>query len=415
LGLFRNEVYDQRRTRLHGEVLLTGTSSNWLLVLLITAIVAALVVWVTFAHYARTEAAVGDLVPDGARTDIFPTRAGVVTGLRLREGDPVKAGQPLFTVVVEQASANHSDPAGEDIRSIDRQDALIDQQISLMRQTQAEDAAKLAATISQSQLQLDAISEQIADQSRAVQSARDSFEPLTLATNEGYVSRIEYEARRQQLLNAKVQLAQLKSQQAQVAGQLRLTRVALSELPAQTNEKIKEMQADQATLIGKRIDVESAQSYVVTAPVSGRVSALQIKNGSMVDNQMPMLSIINNNARLHAELYVTSRGIGFAKVGQEVRLMYDAFPYQRFGSFKGRILAISHTVLGPDQIRAPVQLQTKDPVYLLSVSLNDQSIAAFGERVPLQPGMTLQANLILDRRSFLDWLLEPINAVRNRN
>jgi membrane fusion protein len=319
-----------------------------------------------------------------------------------------------MTVVVEQASRSRSDPAAEDLQSIDHQNALIGDQIDLTRQGQTEEAAKLAATINQAQVQLEALSDQIASQVRAVQSARDSFEPLTAATNDGYISRIEYEARRQQMLNAKVQLAQLQSQRAEVQGQLRLARVGLSELPFQTGQKIKELQATQAALVGKRIDVETAQSYVITAPVSGRVSALQIKNGSMVASQMPVLSIVNNNAKLHAELYVTSRGVGFAKPGQEVRLMYDAFPYQRFGSFQGRILAISRTVLAPDEIRAPVQLQDKAPVYLLSVGIADQSVEAFGQRVPLQPGMTLQANLVLDRRSFLDWLLEPINAVRNR-
>jgi hypothetical protein len=29
--------------------------------------------------------------------------------------------------------------------------------------------------------------------------------------------------------------------------------------------------------------------------------------------------------------------------------------------------------------------------------------------------MTLTANIILDRRSFLDWLLEPLQAVMRRN
>ena len=53
-------------------------------------------------------------------------------------------------------------------------------------------------------------------------------------------------------------------------------------------------------------------------------------------------------------------------------------------------------------------------MYRIEVAIASQSILAFGERVPLQPGMTLQANIVLDRRSFLDWLLTPLNAIRNR-
>ena len=92
--------------------------------------------------------------------------------------------------------------------------------------------------------------------------------------------------------------------------------------------------------------------------------------------------------------------------------MYDAFPFQRFGSFGGRIVSISRTVLGPNEIDAALPI--KEPVYRLRVAVPDQTIAGYGEVVPLQPGMTLQANIVLERRSFLSWLLQPLNAVLKR-
>ena len=127
------------------------------------------------------------------------------------------------------------------------------------------------------------------------------------------------------------------------------------------------------------------------------------------------MTIVNADARMVAELYAPSRAIGFTRVGQEVRLMYDAFPFQRFGSFAGRISTISRTVLAPNEVDAPIQGQMREPVYRIRVQIAAQSIQAFGEQIPLQPGMTLAANIVLDRRTFLEWLLDPINAVRNRS
>ena len=415
LGLFRSEVYEERKTRLHGDVLLTSARSSGALVGLLCITVFALTAFVILGHYARTESAVGYLVPDGAKTDIYPTRAGIVTDLKVAEGASVNAGDPLLTVLVEQASAKSADPSGENLKSLTDQSSLIQKQIASLKQTQLAEAAKLSATSSQTRMQSLALSEQIANQARAVQSASDSFEPLAEAANEGYISRIEYEARRQQLLSARIQLAQLKGQQAELIGQARLAQISLSELPAQIIQKVRDLEVNKANLVGKRLEIESAQSYVIKAPISGRISAMQVKNGSMVASQIPLLSIVSSRANLHAELYVPSRAIGFVKVGQEVRLMYDAFPYQRFGSFEGRVVAISRTVLAPNEIRSPVSLQARDPVYLLMVAIPNQNIRAFGKYLPLQSGMTLQANLVLDRRSFLDWILSPINAVRNRN
>lgn len=62
-----------------------------------------------------------------------------------------------------------------------------------------------------------------------------------------------------------------------------------------------------------------------------------------------------------------------------------------------------------------VPLQIDEPVYKVKAKLQMQSVDAFGENVSLQPGMTLTANIILERQSFLDWILTPLRAVMNRN
>jgi membrane fusion protein len=122
--------------------------------------------------------------------------------------------------------------------------------------------------------------------------------------------------------------------------------------------------------------------------------------------------VLGGDAQLEVELYAPSRAIGFARAGQDVRLMYDAFPYAQFGSFKGRIATISRTAMAPGEIDAPVKLA--EPAFRVRVRLDSQAIEAFGAAYAIEPGMTLKANLVLEKQSLLGWLLEPINAVRRR-
>lgn len=410
MGLFRSEVYDSQRFRLHGEVMLTRSLSSWLLIALLLGLVATVCVWIVTGHYARTELAVGRIVPDGALIRILPTRPGTIVRLRVHEGDNVKAGQQLATILVAQSSEERSDPTEADLEAIDQQHRLITQQIGLSRQAQSSDAAKLSASISEYRTELASLNEQIGLQQRMVQSAQDSFEPLAAVVERGFVSKSQYEARRQALIQQQEQLAQMKASRAQLNGNLRASQIALVQLPNQTAAKVNDLQTSDASLTERRIAAESSGSYVITAPVSGRVSNLQITRGSNVTPQIPLMTIVGDGARMDAELYAPSRAIGFAKQGQEVRLMYDAFPYQRFGTFKGRITQISRTVLAPNEIDAPIP--TKEPVYRLRVALDNQMVKAFGNRVPLQPGMTLTANIVLDRRSFFEWLMQPVRAVR---
>jgi len=53
-------------------------------------------------------------------------------------------------------------------------------------------------------------------------------------------------------------------------------------------------------------------------------------------------------------------------------------------------------------------------LYRIKVKLEKQSIQAYGQLQALKPGMTLEADVLQDRRKIWEWVLEPILAVTNR-
>jgi membrane fusion protein len=63
-------------------------------------------------------------------------------------------------------------------------------------------------------------------------------------------------------------------------------------------------------------------------------------------------------------------------------------------------------------VTGPVML--REPAYRVKVALARQSIDAFGREVALQPDMTLSADIILEKRSLLEWLFEPLFSARGR-
>ena len=98
------------------------------------------------------------------------------------------------------------------------------------------------------------------------------------------------------------------------------------------------------------------------------------------------------------------------EAGQQVRFLYDAFPYQNFGAYTGRIAKISRTVVTGSEIKGPVEL--KEPVYRAIAMLDRQDVDAYGKKEPLQTGMLLKADIILDKRSLASWLLNPLLSRR---
>jgi membrane fusion protein len=114
---------------------------------------------------------------------------------------------------------------------------------------------------------------------------------------------------------------------------------------------------------------------------------------------------------LKAELLVPSRAIGFVRVGQPVSIRYDAFPYQNFGRYEGTITEISHNILTRSDVSsAPITLE--EPVYRVTAALDRQDIRAYGKSLSLQAGMLLKGDVILDKRSLMRWVLDPLLSVK---
>ena len=75
-----------------------------------------------------------------------------------------------------------------------------------------------------------------------------------------------------------------------------------------------------------------------------------------------------------------TRAIGFVRPEQEVRIFYDAFPYQSFGTYHGRIVRVSQTILKGTDLSAPVTLS--EPAYKVTVALDRPDIDAYGQKIP---------------------------------
>ena len=66
----------------------------------------------------------------------------------------------------------------------------------------------------------------------------------------------------------------------------------------------------------------------------------------------------------------------------------------------------------------PIYLQlvgdAKEQYYRVLVTLEEQQVLAYGQRVPLHDGMQLEADLAVDTRRLYEWVLEPLYTLRGR-
>lgn len=399
--------------RLEGEVFLSRPLRAHAVIALLVCSMIGLATWVATGQYARTEIARGMLVTDSQTAKIIALHPGIVTRLSVGEGQAVRKGQLLATVQVDQPYAEGNSAAQEGLNAINAQQELGTRQVTAARVRGMSERVGLAATVASSRAQYANVRGQVAIQESLLKSLEAAYGRYKPIAAKGFISQTQMDAREQQILGARQQLSQLQQQLITLEASGIEAAAQLRKSEAEEDAQANSAQSSVEGLRAQRSQIRAQQSYVLPSPIDGVVTALQSGVGRTVDASVPLMTIVPINAAVHADLYAPSRAIGFVRRGEEVRLLYDAFPYERFGSFKGTVRAVSRVALDPRQLDAPFKVD--EPVYRVSVTPEKQRVNGYGEVVKLQPGMTLSANIILERRSFLEWILEPLNSVMKRD
>ena len=263
--------------------------------------------------------------------------------------------------------------------------------------------AALTTEISELQAQIESQNEQIRVSNELVSS-------VTGLRASGIISELEYKKRELAALEQKQKLNSLNQQLAARQNQLTETRYSLDQLATVMAGKIQSLRSELATAEQRIAEISGRRAYVIRAPAAGRVATLQATVGQFADPRRPQMEIIPSESILRAELFVPTRGIGFVQPGQKVRILYEAFPYQQFGTYGGRVSEISQTILTKSDASGPIEL--KEPAYRVTVALDRPDIDAYGKRIPLQADMLLRADIILEKRSIIRWFIDPLLSVR---
>jgi membrane fusion protein len=410
--LFRQEVVRRRAESGIGEAIEIVPLSHLAFASFFVLIILMAAAYAAFAGYARKETVPGVVVPSRGVIRVVAPRPGTITEMRVAEGDAVAEDQVLFQVVAEETNVSGTGSDTAVLNALREQRAILEEQIrNEAAHTEAE-THRLAALIFGLRDQADALASQRRVQADRVAAAKSMLARITPYAKAGIVSKFEVYNRQQTILSETQNLAALDERLASVMTQLDQARLNLTQQPVLEADRLDTLKRSLSDVAQRAAEIEGRRRYIVRAPVAGRVTSVQARVGRTVDPRIPQLSIVPADGHMEAELFVPARAIGFVKHGERVRLLYDAFPFQRFGAYDGTVTSVAETMVMPADIAEPVSL--KEPAYKVRVALGRQSVDANGQQVRLQPDMTLAADIILERRPLVEWLFEPLLSARRR-
>lgn len=412
MQLFRAEVLSKKRHRLTGDVLIVQSPALWISALLLAILVAATVVFLAMGDYARSHQAVGMITPSNGIIRLTAARAASIDALDIAVGDQIASGDTIARLSADILGANGDASVAKQIAELGQQQALLETQIA-DEQTRATRQQQFLCTSREDLvLQAKALDDQITAQQAIVKLAETSVSQFKKLSDKGFGAEAELMTRQQAALVQQRTLASLQQQAASTAARIKDVDQQLAEIIPTRNNRVAELNARLSEVRRRAEELSATRASLVTSPVDGRVTTVTALVGNRVQPGQPIATILPEGSALEARLFVPTRAAGFMEAGQTVKLQYDAFPYQRFGTYEGTVREVGGSILTAQDM--PTVAAPNEPFYDVRVTLNQASINAFGKDQPLQPGMTLSATIIVERQSFLDWLLEPLYAVTER-
>jgi membrane fusion protein len=413
-GLFRAQVRAHAESAWLGTIVLIRPLSFTFLSACALAMAAALAAFFIAGEYTRKARVEGVLAPEQGVVKIVAQQSGIVESVAVQEGDEVAREAPLITLGDGRESARREDIADAVAQRLaERQEALRRQRESTAAAMRSEQSAlrQRRAGLARELEQLDT---EIATQSARTALSSRGVERSRTLEDIGFVSRAALDRERDAAFEQQSRLESLRRSRLALARDLDAVRFDEEASRERGRAQLAAIDLQHASVDQERLEHELQYRASIVAPAAGTVATVLVEPGQMVVPGMALATIIPRPARLEAHLFSPSRSIGFVRAGQEVLVRYVAYPHQKFGAYGARVVAISRNPMPAAELGFVPPDGSREPLYRIKAALDSQTVLAYGRPQPLQAGMQVEADILLDRRRLIEWIFEPLLSLAGR-
>lgn len=406
MHLFRSESIENKRTKLEGSISLIFPPAFSHITVLIFFILVTATIFLASGTYTRKESVTGILQPNKGLVRLSAPNNGIVTELLVKEGQLVSRGQTLLRITSEKYGTEGFKLNQSLISQYQFQLSSIELQISREQSRQKIQANELKNNLTNLNKRKQELTKQQSIFKKRIELNHSIVNQISSLAESKYVSNLELSKQNDNLLLLKQQLSAIDSELISLINQKQSFHSQLAQLPIEHEKVIAQLHSQLEETKTLLSSIKQQHVSELISPTDGIVSGVLVNPSEYVDGKLNLLSVIPSNSRLQAVLYVPTSAFGFIKKKQETRLRYHAFPYEKFGTYSGTVIQISNSLILPSETEVPNLIS--HPSYRVVIELSTDHIKAYGRDLPLRVGMTLDADIVIESRSLLHWLFDPI-------
>lgn len=405
--LFRREVAEARRDAWLGEAQVAQPLSIRLIVAICLVLVVATLLYLFIGTYTRRVHANGMLAPSVGLITVASPLSGRISVSGVKEGDRVEKGQLLYTVDLDAVSASGPTQM-QVIEELGRQKDSLSKQRNIRASMAKTEKAAIKEQLNNLQNQSKQLNEQVILQEKMVPPLKSRADELASAVSKGYARSSDFQNQNYMYMQASSQLAQFKQARLQLDGKIEDLKAQLGTFDDKLARDLAEMDRVVAQLAQQRAESEAKRAIEVRAPEKGILTSIRAQAGQQVAAGATVLTLLPSDGRLQANLFVDSSAIGFIQPGATVMLRYAAFPFQRFGLYRGAVTEVTRAPFETADGRENAGKKGSEGVYRIVVRPDEDGVIAYGEKRRLEAGMRVEADIALEKRPLYRWLIDPL-------
>jgi len=404
--LFRANAVEASAGTQIGEPLTTHWRGVALFALFAFVLIAALVAFAATTEYSPVHRVPSYVDLRGGLVRLSAPISGHVRELAVEQGALVRRGALLAVIESDPLRADGGSEHSALRRRLEDEQTTIDREIG---------AARLEADANQTlndrklhglHAERDALSAQIQASEELLASLKAQSQRFAAVAAQGYVSGLQAAQKKDEVTSQQSRLAELRSALARVDLEISTTEAERQVIAAGLQGLIQNRRRSGDELGRLIVQSDSQAEQAILAPADGVVSTALIATGQSVAAGQQLFTIAPVDAPLIVRLLVPARAAASVKAGLGVKVVFSAYPQEKFGQFDARIETVSDTPSLPSEIEHIYALS--EPVFIAAASLPTPLRAPDGRPLKIKAGMLADALVPIERRTVLEWLFEPL-------
>jgi membrane fusion protein len=360
--------------------------------------------------YTKKERVRGVLLPSKGMISIIANTDSYLSKINIKSGDRVTEGQILGTLKNPKILTLGGDLGQSRLESIDLKIGFLEEELNNVITIQEKDRSVNLIRQASLSNEIASLESRKVIAKETLDIHKEELDRTSSISDEGYIStaglnraKVEYYSDKTALVVLDGDIEKFKSNISELKESLQLK-------DAEHEIKISGIKSESESLKNSKKEIQIENEYSIVASVNGKVSSVNFMEGESVRKNEMLLTIIPDGSELLVKLYLPSSSAGLVQLGQVIRVRFSALPHQRFGLASGVINHIDSSLSSQDNgLGSDGSLS----YYKALASIDRSSFSLNGNEIFLKPGMNLEADILIEKRSILEWVLSPLKTNYN--